>query len=227
MNYYKSNIFSIFLLIFAIIIFIVVGMFLVKIKKNNTIYEGIVGSSETPAWVIIGTKNNNITPMTGYSMDGINWTTKPLSGVNPSSLNCVACNDTGSLWLIGTNNGLVSSTDGINWTVNSNSTLNAILGSYWNKEKSIWINVGYIRQPTTGWAEASIEYSTNGTSWTKWSSPASPFNSLLPTSANRLQPAFLQPQPSTNAITSNTARFGQPPPSRTTPEIPRGSPPVP
>ena len=167
MNYYKSNIFSIFLLIFAIIIFIVVGMFLVKIKKNNTIYEGIVGSSETPAWVIIGTKNNNITPMTGYSMDGINWTTKPLSGVNPSSLNCVACNDTGSLWLIGTNNGLVSSTDGINWTVNSNSTLNAILGSYWNKEKSIWINVGYIRQPTTGWAEASIEYSTNGTSWTK------------------------------------------------------------
>jgi hypothetical protein len=139
-------------------------MFLVKIRKNNTIYEGVVGSSGTPAWVIIGAKNNNL--MTGYSMDGINWTTKPFS-LSRSSLHCVACNDTGSLWLIGTDNGLVSSTDGINWTANNNSTLNVVASSYWSKEKSIWINVGYNRSPFTGWTEASIEYSTDGTKWTK------------------------------------------------------------
>jgi len=164
MKYCKSNLFSIFLIIVATVIIITISGLIFRAVNQSDVYEGF-SNSKTPNWVIAGYINGGSTPATGYSMDGVNWITASLAGVNPNSINCVACNDDASLWLMGTNNGLVSSTDGINWSPNNNSTLNTVNDIFWSKDKSMWVNVGYIKQQATNLTQAAIEYSTNGTSW--------------------------------------------------------------
>ena len=166
MKYCKSNLFSIFLIIVAVIIVVSIGGSIFRALKQSSVYEGF-SSASTPNWVIAGSTNDGSTPTTGYSMDGVNWTITPLSISNTRSLSCVACNSDASLWLAGCNNGFLTSTDGINWTQNNNSNLyDGVASIFWSKEKSMWVNVGTTSQPN-GWSLASIEYSTNGTSWTQ------------------------------------------------------------
>ena len=106
MKYCKSKLFSIFLIIVAVLIVIAVGGLIFRAVKQSDVYEGF-SNSNTPNWVIAGATNDGSTPMTGYSMDGVNWITAPLGISNTSGLSCVACNSDESLWLMGCNNGFL------------------------------------------------------------------------------------------------------------------------